>query len=80
MQHEELIKRPDGSKVKIIVQVWLDYTNRKPTYTARVEFCEKGKRKFHSDTKRRVTDAEINQAYEKLWLNIKPPVFVTPDF
>lgn len=42
MNHEEVFKRPDGSKVMIRVNFWLN--NIVPNYDITVYKCEKGKR------------------------------------
>lgn len=42
MRHEEIIKRPDGSKVRIDVYFWLNHD--KPRYDVNVYRCDKGKR------------------------------------
>lgn len=49
MNHEKIIKRNDGSRVKIEVSVYFDpYYSNKPVYRFQSSECKKGKRKFIS--------------------------------
>jgi hypothetical protein len=49
-------------------------------YHYKIEYCEKGKRKFLPVPSGFIADKEVNNTLEELWLKIKPPVLVTPDF
>jgi hypothetical protein len=53
MRHEKIIRRDDGSRIKIEVSVSLDfYTREEPHYSFVSSSCGKGKRLFkspHSD-------------------------------
>ncbi len=44
MQHEKIIKRPDGSRVRITIDFRNDWNRKDPEWTFRVDTCEKGKR------------------------------------
>lgn len=47
MKHEKTIRREDGSRVKIMVSVFLDsYNSSEPRYDFETSKCEKGKRTF----------------------------------
>lgn len=45
MKYENIIKRPNGKRVKITSHFYCDHV-RGPQYTFTVEWCEKGKRKW----------------------------------
>lgn len=45
MKHEKIIRREDGSRVKIEVSIYLDsYRRGEPVYSFETSKCEKGKR------------------------------------
>ncbi len=47
MRHEKIIRREDGSRIKIEVSVYMDgFGGGKPKYRFHVSSCEKGKRTF----------------------------------
>ncbi|MCP4356295.1 MAG: hypothetical protein GY793_11870 [Proteobacteria bacterium] len=47
MRHEKIIRREDGSRIKIEVSVYMDgHGGGKPRYDFTVTLCEKGKRTF----------------------------------
>lgn len=46
-RHEKIIKRKDGSRVRIIVDL-IDFSYGNPTYRAIIHICEKRKRTWRS--------------------------------
>jgi hypothetical protein len=44
MRHEKIIKRADGSKVRINIEFRADWSSSKAEWSFRVDYCEKGKR------------------------------------
>jgi hypothetical protein len=81
MRVTKTFKRANGDRVEVTAGVYTDSYMDKPVYSTYVQFCEKGKRKFHAPMSgQRATDGEINQAHHELWQAMKPPAFFTPDF
>lgn len=46
MKHEKIIKRPDGTRVKIDVSLYLDIYRNNAQYDVDVTICAPGKRTF----------------------------------
>lgn len=66
MRHERILKRDDGSKVKITVDLGIDSSNC--WWSVRVETCDKGKRKWintydGNDYRYRKLDLAARQEY-----------------
>ena len=55
MRHERIIRRDDGTRIRITVWLFLDYCGSRWTY--RVESSAKGKRLWH----RPILECEINR-------------------
>lgn len=71
MQHEKIIKRADGSKVKISISVGISMM--KVYWNAGCFICPVGKRKFdYNHTDGAATNEEIQEAKLELWQMIKP--------
>jgi hypothetical protein len=73
-KQEKIIKREDGSRVKIITEINIDSFRGKAAYSSYVLICGKGKRKWHStyshdDYAYRVLDMEERRKFaEKSYL------------
>lgn len=48
MTHEKILKRPDGSRVKVVVELICDFDNRPYRWKFTCHHCAKGKRTFIS--------------------------------
>jgi hypothetical protein len=48
MRHEKVLKRADGSRVRINVEVLLDWSRKGTEWSFTVQRCEKGKRTWMS--------------------------------
>lgn len=49
MRHEKIIRRDDGSRVKITVSLTVDYCSNNANWDFQVHRCEKGKRSWESN-------------------------------
>lgn len=73
MQHEKIIKRSDGSEVKICVYFLYDSGRDKAYWTYVVHTRAPGKKEFiYQGSDEWVTPEEILQAKLELWEKIKP--------
>jgi len=70
--------RFDGMRVEVVATIYTTISTADYSYT--VKYCEKGKRKFIPIPEGFIADNEVNNTLEELWLKIKPPVLVTPNF
>jgi hypothetical protein len=46
MRHEKIIKRSDGSKVRINIEFRAEWSRRTAEWSFSVDYCEKGKRTY----------------------------------
>jgi lipocalin len=52
MRHEKILKRDDGSRVKIVVFFYCDFTSLEATWNYEVSFCEPRKKSWTPATDR----------------------------
>ena len=68
MKSEIILRRENGSRMKIECSVWIDFRSTKSEYEITVSICEKGKRKFH--------DVVNNDSWDRRKLDMKDrPVY-----
>lgn len=48
MRHEKILKRQDGSRVRIVAELHIGYTDSKPRWSFYAMTCEPGKRTWRS--------------------------------
>ena len=71
METEKIIKREDGSRVRIVTSFTCEYRRNEFRYLSMVQRCGKGKRKWVTDYDAATKD-EIISAQLELWETIKP--------
>lgn len=70
MRHEKILKRYDGTRVRLTVEVRVEWNSDVPVWSLRVAVCDKGKRTFvnvvnDDDYKRRKLSYEEKKAYDE---------------
>jgi hypothetical protein len=74
MLHEKIIKRDDGTEIKILIDFYVDF--RAPHWSPpTISVKDKGKTKFYTTpyyTENLVTNQEILDAALELWHKLKP--------
>jgi len=77
--HEKIIKRVDGSRVKITVEFSVSFFKQDAKYSVSVEKCEKGKRTWKycldrdSNTYRKLNQADRIERIKKANLELVSP-------
>jgi len=77
--HEKIIKRADGSRVKITVQFGVGFFDEGAKYSVFIEKCEKGKRTWQdcldrdSNTYRKLNQADRIERIKKANLELVSP-------
>jgi hypothetical protein len=72
MNFQKVFKREDGSKVKVIVLCFVDFTG--PIWTHFVQLCDPGKRKFYhyKIDENAATPEEVLQTKMELYKKLLP--------
>jgi hypothetical protein len=72
MKHEKITTRPDGSQLKIEVQIIVDFFRQEYKYSTACAWRDKGKRKWIWAPLSEATNEEIYSAKLELWEKLKP--------
>ena len=77
MLHEKIIKREDGTQVKIEVFIFIEYVGDVVHWNTEIQTKDKGRKKWCNlhpevDESSIVSEEEIYTAKLELWKNLKP--------
>ncbi len=74
MRYEKIIKRKDGSKIKVIVEFWCDFGGF--SWSESHFYCAPNKRTYvtSSGVEQEPTQSDVNAVKLEFWETLKPTV------